>query len=173
MRPITKISLAIVALIGILQAGLVATLVWPLNPLAAWLTVSRPALRWSLLGLSAVVLATFVVMLLVAVLRQATTTKLIVKSPQGQLVLSRQAVANTIAQAIVSDHAVKNVNVDVQLLKHRQTVKVFVEATSLQGSDLTTVGKQIEATARKKVTQTLKLTAKSVQVSLHPATSVL
>lgn len=171
MRPITKIALSIVAILGILQALLVAAISWPLDPFATWLLASNQYLRWGLLGLTAVVLLTFIVMLLVALLRRSTTTHLTVKSDQGNLSLSRQAVANTVAKAVAREHPVKNVNVDVKMLKRKQAAKVFVEANSLNDRDLTQEAARIEATAKQKLTQTLGIATKSVQVTLHPATA--
>lgn len=171
MRPITKVVLGFVAIIGILQALLVATLAWPLNPLATWLVVTDQYLRWGLLGLSAVVLATFIVMLLVSILRQSTSTHLVVKSKQGNLSLSRQAVANVVAKSVASEHPVKNVSVDVKMLNRQQVAKVSVEASSLNNTDLAEEGKRIEATAKQKLMETLGIATKGVHVTLHPATA--
>ncbi len=171
MRPITKAGLSLVAILGILQALLVGVLIWPLKPLAAWLVINSQYLRWSLLALTVVVLLTFVVMLLVAILRQATTTQLVVKSDHGRLFLSRQAVANAVAKAVVSNHPVKDIDVDVKMLGRQQATKVAVEAFSLRNTDLAEEGKRIEATVKQKLTEMLGIAAKSVRVTLHPATS--
>lgn len=173
MRPITKFGLSLVAIAGIAQTIIVAAVAWPISPLALWLYTGNQYLRITLLGLTAVVLLTFLVMLLVAVFRQSTTAHLVMRSDQGQVMLSRKALANTVAEAVSREHPLKNISVDVKMLQRNQAAKVQIEAHSRKNTGLAEEGKQIEQVAKQKLAETLGVAVKSVKVILHPASQPL
>ncbi|WP_390406319.1 alkaline shock response membrane anchor protein AmaP [Lacticaseibacillus jixiensis] len=165
MRPITKLGLGFVAVLGLLQAALVALWFWPVAGFLRW----YGPLRYVMLGLTAVVAVVFVVMLLVAIFRRPTTNHLRMPNARGELALSKDAVANTVAKAVAQEHAVKGVDVDVAMHQRRQEASVNVEAYSLSNVDLKEEGKRIEATVIQKVTELLGVSVKKVKVVLHPA----
>lgn len=169
MKPITKAGLALVAIVGIAQALLTAALLWPLRPVVAVYVASGQVSRWIMLGLTAVACLTFIVILLVALLRHSTTNQLVMPGAQGNLSMSRQAVENTVAKAIATDHPVKSVDVSVTMNQRKQSAKVNVEAYSLRNSDLIAEGKRIEETVKRKITDILGVPVAQVKVKLHTA----
>ncbi|WP_164512054.1 alkaline shock response membrane anchor protein AmaP [Lacticaseibacillus daqingensis] len=169
MRPITKAGLSLVALIGIGQALLIAALLWPITPVVTAYRTGGPAMRWLALGLTAGVALVFVVMLLVALFRQSTTNQLVLTDDRGTLSLSRQALENAVAKAIIDAHPVKGVAVTVKLHARQQAATVDVVADSLSHTDLAAEGQRIEATAKHKAAETLGVPVKRVRVSMHPA----
>ncbi|KRN23540.1 alkaline shock response membrane anchor protein AmaP [Lacticaseibacillus camelliae] len=167
MRPLTKALLGLVAVIGIVQALAVMALTWPLAGVRAWLLVYWQPAHWVLFGLAAFVGITFLIMLLVAVLRPATTTKLTLASDQGDLSVSKRAVENTVAKAVAAEHPVKGVAVAATM--HKSHVKqATIDAYSLDPTDLKAQAAGIEKTAQTKLEHLLGVPVKKIKVNLHP-----
>ncbi|KRO17851.1 hypothetical protein IV56_GL001978 [Lacticaseibacillus saniviri JCM 17471 = DSM 24301] len=161
--------LGIVAVIGILQALLVGAMLWPVEPINRWLITYWSEMRMSLLVASAVVLVTFVVILLVALLRRSSVQDLTLSSNQGDVVISKRAIENMVSKTISSRHPVKNVVVDVDLYQRRSATKVKVDAHSLKQTELAEEGKRIEQTAKDKLAEVLGVPVKHATVHVHAA----
>ncbi|WP_203623389.1 alkaline shock response membrane anchor protein AmaP [Lacticaseibacillus sp. 866-1] len=169
MRPLTKAGLGMVAIIGLVQALAVMALTWPLAGVRTWLLLYWQPAHWVLFGLAAFVGLAFLIMLLVAVLRPSTTTKLVLANDRGDLSVSKQAVENAVAKAVAAAHPVKGVTVDAKMHK-TQVKQATIDAYSLEPTNLKTQVEGIEATAQGKLERLLGVPVKKIKVNLHPGT---
>ncbi|WP_462399225.1 alkaline shock response membrane anchor protein AmaP [Lacticaseibacillus pantheris] len=168
MRPLTKLFLGIVAIVGLLDAAAFALLLWPVPEAVTYYQDQSQWLQPTLLALTGVTAAVFVIMLLVAILRRSTTSRLALQTPSGELTLDRRAVENTVTKAIVAHHPVGQVDVSVTM-RRRQVTRMQVNATSIQRDGLTALATDIEQTAKDAVTASLGVPVKRVNVHLEPA----
>ena len=76
MRPLTKLFLGIVAIVGLLDAAAFALLLWPVPEAMTYYQDQSQWLQPTLLALTGVTAAVFVILLLVAILRRSTTSPL-------------------------------------------------------------------------------------------------
>ncbi|WP_204122718.1 alkaline shock response membrane anchor protein AmaP [Lacticaseibacillus mingshuiensis] len=167
MRPLTKVALVLVALLGICQTLLIAAYFWPVAAVDTWLLDHWSISRILMLTLTSLVFIVFVAMLLVALFRRSIHQELVMTGDRGSLAISRQAVESAVAKAVAKEHAVKGVSVDVTMHK-KEAAKVMVEAISMSGQSLAAQGQRIEETARAKVVQLLGTEVKKVKVHLMP-----
>lgn len=167
MRPITKALLGLVAVIGIGQSLAVMALTWPLPGARAWWLHYFQPLHWVLFGLAAFVGLTFVILLLTAVFTRSTTSKLVLTNDRGTLSVSKQAVENAVAKAVVATHPVKGVTVAATMHKS-QIKKAAIEAYSIDPNDLRGQAEEIERTAQAKLERLLGVPVKHLSVRLHP-----
>ena len=167
MRGITKIALFIIALIGLGQSLLVAAYLWPLPPVDSWLDIYWPTSRWVMLGMSAVVFATFVVLLLLALFRRSTVSDLVIQNQQGQLKLSRQAIESSVAKAIVTEYPVRHADVAVKLTRDN-VAHATVSASLADETGMADLGKAIEDTVKQRLHNLLGVEVKKVTVKILP-----
>lgn len=167
MRLITKIILAIVAVIGIIEALVVAAFWWPIPWIRLGLLRYAPVSRVGILTLAGIVFAASLILLLVALLRRTRQPKLSVERDRGRVSVSQQAVENAVARAVKTEHNVKDVDVQVAL-HQRDGARAKITADPRQPADLVELAKAIETTARQQLTNVLGVPAKHVAVTLRP-----
>ncbi|WP_127848745.1 alkaline shock response membrane anchor protein AmaP [Lacticaseibacillus hulanensis] len=167
MRSVVKFGLGLVAVIGLLQALLVAAYVWPVVPIDTWLDNYWVITRWILLGMTAVVFATFLVLLLIAVLRRTTTDQLVIKHDRGSIKLSRRAIESSVAKAVAAEYPVRSVDVDVKMHK-KQVARAEVTTALTTSAAALDVGKAIEATVKTHLRELLGVDVAQVMVKIIP-----
>ncbi|KRM87257.1 alkaline shock response membrane anchor protein AmaP [Lacticaseibacillus thailandensis] len=167
MRPLTKLGLGLIAIVGLATTAAFAATLWPVPNLLALYTTQTNWLRPLLLGMVAVTAVTFVVMLLMAIFRRSTTQRLALATPNGQLTMDRQAVEHAIAKAVAANHPVRDADVTVTM--HERSVHhVAVDATPLQRQQLATLATGIEQTVKDVLANTLGVPVQRVSIHLTP-----
>lgn len=166
MRPITKGLLGLVAVIALLQAGLVVSMMWPLEPLSSVMRTHWFWFRLPLLILSAIVAVAGLTTLLIALFRRSTTKDLRIKGNRGELVVTKSAVERGLVTAIARDHEVQQVEAKVKMKGNRVT-EAKIRAGQLQLADAQGLAEAIEATATKQLKQMLGVDVAKVRVRLH------
>lgn len=169
MNKLTKGLLSLLSLLGILQVLWFIALIYPLGIFRQFAKLTFLPTVWVQnigLGLGVLVGLTFLYLLLLAIFSPSRHHQLAIKTDQGELAFSRKAIDHTIAQAIVEHHAVTGVNVDTQLLGHKQQVKAQIEATATDNQHLDELGVAIKTTVKTVLTQTFNLPIKQIDVQL-------
>lgn len=168
MRPITKIVLAIIALLVLLQAAIVVGIAWPIPAIDDFTAVHWSWLRIVLLTLTAITAAAALLLLLGVLFRRSSTRDLHIKTARGELVMSKKAVEKSVATAVAKTHDIKNVGVQLQL-RRQQVTKATIRVTQWQVQDAKSLGDAIEATVRHQLAQTLGVPVRRVRVRVKQA----
>ncbi|WP_155287095.1 alkaline shock response membrane anchor protein AmaP [Lacticaseibacillus zhaodongensis] len=167
MRPSTKVILALVAILVLLQAAVVTAVVWPLTSISN-LSLIWEWLRIVVLALTAVVAVVGLGLLGVALLRRSSSRDLHIKTDRGELVLSKQAVEKSVAAAVASEHDVKDVQADVKLRRNEVT-RAKVTVSQWQVADAQNLGQTIESTVRDELAATLGVPVRRVRIRIQQA----
>ncbi|MDC4186976.1 alkaline shock response membrane anchor protein AmaP [Loigolactobacillus coryniformis] len=170
MRPIFKFALGLLAFLGLLEAIWFGLLIEPManwsGQLMQW-QQEQIWLSWVGLGLAIIAGLIFLVLLFIALFKRSTTTSLNMKTKHGQLNISRTAVEKSVKYAVQEQHPVTEVDVAVQLLKHKALANAQVNATlTSTTNDLVGASQRIEKTAKHELTERLGVPVKNVDVHL-------
>ncbi|QEA31775.1 alkaline shock response membrane anchor protein AmaP [Secundilactobacillus malefermentans] len=173
MCPILKLGLALVSIIGILQAIWFALLVEPTNrwtsQLVSW-QADQPWLSWVGVTFSIVAALICIALLFYATFKRSTTSQLQVRGERGKLTINKQAVEKTVKHAVLEKHSVSTVAVNVKLRKTQEAATAKVKATMTQPqTDWAGESRAIEKTAKAALEHCLGVDVKKVNVALTPA----
>lgn len=176
MNRLTKLLILVVSMIGIVQSVWFIGLVIPIDYLSKMvLQTVQTNVDWiMILALVGSVIVGFVAIMAIITILVAPrkADKIVFRSANGRLSISKKAVEKSLEEAIMQQAAVSDVQTTVKLHTKNRIVKVRITAVDKQGRDLVELGEKIQTIVAAKMTDLMNVKVKKVRVKVNPFDTV-